>query len=131
MRKKSQEICLLTAEGKKMGSQTVLIGETIPALFLVAGVLSAFRSMMYDESCLTGALLAGCLTILALQISQLSPKVSQGIKGGIYVLSLLSFLGFILFISQGFLDTLNRFMVLWNLRFQTEFEQFSVSSRVI
>ncbi len=131
MRKKSQEICLLTAEGKKMGSQTVLIGETIPALFLLAGVLSAFRSMMYDESCLTGALLAGCLTILALQISQLSPKVSQGIKGGIYVLSLLSFLGFILFISQGFLDTLNRFMVLWNLRFQTEFEQFSVNSRVV
>ena len=32
-----------------MGSQTVLIGETIPALFLLAGVLSAFRSMMYDE----------------------------------------------------------------------------------
>ena len=48
MRKKSQEICLLTAEGKQMGSQTVLIGETIPALFLLAGILSAFRSMMYD-----------------------------------------------------------------------------------
>ncbi len=131
MRKKSQEICLLTAEGKQMGSQTVLIGETIPALFLLAGILSAFRSMMYDEFCLTGALLAGCLTVLALQISELSPKISQGIKAGIYVLSLLSFLGFILFISQGFLDTVNRFMVLWNLRFQTEFEQFSVNSQVV
>lgn len=110
MRKKSQEICLLTAKGKKMGSQTVLIGETMPALFLLAGVLSAFRGMMYDESCLTGALLAGCLTILALQISQLSPKVSQGIKGGIYVVSLLSFLGFILFISFGYCEPVYGFV---------------------
>lgn len=130
MKNRSQEICLLTAEGKKTGDQAVLISETIPALFLAAGILSAFQDMMYDDFCLAGALLAGCLTVLVLQISELSPKASQGVKAGIYVVSLLSFLGFILFISQGLLDTVNRFAVLWNLRFQTEFQQFSVNSRV-
>ncbi len=129
MRSRSREICLLTAEGRRERRGTAIVPEVIPALFLLSGILFACRDMMYESACLAGAILTGALVILILRVSELSAGAARVAKLGIYVVSLLSFLVFILYIAQGFLDTVNRVMALWNLRFQTELEQFSVNSR--
>ncbi len=121
---------MLTEEGKIERERTAFVPETVPALFLLSGVIFAFRAMMYGDFCLLGAFLTGNLVILALKITEGHQKAFSAVKAGIYVVSLLSFLGAILYVSQGFLDTVNRFMVLWNLRFRTELEQFSVNARV-
>lgn len=106
------------------------VTEVIPALFLLSGILFACRDMMYDAAVLAGAILTGVLVILVLKISELSFGAARITRIGIYAASLLCFAVFILYVAQGFLDTVNRFMILCNLRFQTEFEQFSVNSRV-
>lgn len=129
--KKSQDVRMLTAERKRKRDRTAFVPETIPALFLLSGILFAFRDMMYGNFCLLGALLTGWLVILALQITEPYPRVSKYVKAGIYVMSIFCFLGLILYVSQGLLDTVNRFMVLWNLRFRMEMEQFSVNSRAV
>ena len=131
MRGRSEAVCLLTAKGRKESRGSAFAAEVIPALFLLSGILSACRDMMYGTACLAGALIAGSLVILILRVSELSARTAGAAKLGIYVVSILCFLVFILYIAQGFLDTVNRFMVLWNLRFQTEFEQFSVNGRVV
>lgn len=129
MKKTVQSICLLKAEGQKRKYETVLVPEIVTALLLMSGILAAFRDMMYGGICLTGALLAGGLTVVALGAAELFHGVSRIVKTGIYVLSLLCFLGFLKYAAQGFLDTVNRFLMLWNLRFRTEFEQFAVSGK--
>ncbi|MDE7037917.1 MAG: hypothetical protein K2O98_08190, partial [Lachnospiraceae bacterium] len=101
------------------------------ALFLLSGILIACKDMMYSPACLKGAVLTGVLVLLILQVSELSDKTARGARLGIYMASILCFVVFILYIAQGFLDTVNRFGALWNLRFQTEFEQFAVNSRAV
>lgn len=131
MRGRSQDICLLTAEGRKERRGNVFVPEVILALFLLSGVLIACKDMMYSPACLKGAVLTGVLVLLILQVSELSDKTARGARLGIYMASILCFVVFILYIAQGFLDTVNRFGALWNLRFQTEFEQFAVNSRAV
>lgn len=133
MSNENQEICLLMAEGRKVNNRerTAIVPETVPALFLLSGILCAFRDMMCAPYCLTGALVSGLLTILALQVSGRFRKAAGIVRMMIYGVSVLCFLGFLFYIAQGFLDTVNRFMVLWNLRFRTEFEQFSVDGRAV
>lgn len=117
-------------EGRaKEQNRDIRVPETIPALFLLSGILCAFRDMMYAPFCLAAASAAGVITILVLQISEMFPRVSGIARRGIYGAGIMCFLGFILYIAQGFLDTINRFMILWNLRFSTEFKQFSVDGR--
>lgn len=129
MSKRSQNICLLTAEDRGQSHRARFVPEILPALLLLAGITFAFRDMMYGSFCLVGALLTGSLTVLALRISEPFPKASRIVKISIYVAGLLCFLGFILYVSQGFLDAVNRGMILWNLRFRTELRQFSVDGR--
>lgn len=129
MKDKSHDICLLTAEGRKERRKTAFAPEVIPALFLLCGILFACRDMMYDTRVLAGAVLTGALVILILRISELSAVSARIARTGIYMASILCFLTFLLYVAQGFLDTVNRGILLWNLRFQTEFEQFSVNGR--
>ncbi len=141
MKKGKDNICLLTLEsrterGRSKGirrdnNRTELVSEAIPALFLLIGILSMCRDMMYAPYCLAGAILAGTLVILILQVSEALPGASGIARMGIYVVSILCFLGFILYIAQGFLYTVNQIRTLWNLRFQTELERFSVNSAVV
>ena len=137
MKNRSKQICLLTMEERKDKGRAgerkdnrrkALVPETIPALFLLSGILSAYQDIMYSSSCLTGALLTGCLVILVLQVSELSVKAAKAVRAGLYAAGVICFLVFIFYISQGFLDAVNRSAVLWNLRFKTELEQFSVNS---
>ncbi len=82
---------------------------------------------MYAPACLICAVLTGMAVILLLQTAESFSGISGIVRMGIYVVSALCFLGGILYIAQGFLDTVNRIRILWNLRFQTELEQFSVN----
>lgn len=50
------------------------------------------------------------------------------VRAGIYIISILCFMGSLMYLAQGFLYTVNRFLMLWNLRFGTEFVRFSVNS---
>lgn len=128
MRVREQKVCLYTAEGRKRINRARSVSESILALFVVAGVLASFQDMMYSLSCLAGAAVTGGLVILLLQISEGSARASGLVRLGIYALGVICFLGTILYLAQGFLYTVNQFLVLWNLRFGTEFLQFSVNS---
>ncbi len=129
MRKKSQQECLLKEKEKDRNKWTALLPEILPALFLLTGMLLTCRDLMYGDVCLPVGILAGWLTILSLRISEQSIKAARMIRMGLYLAGILCFLGFILFVAQGFLDAVNRFRTLWNLRFRTELGLFSVSGR--
>ena len=78
MRGRSQDICLLTAEGRKERRGNVFVPEVILALFLLSGILIACKDMMYSPACLKGAVLTGVLVLLILQVSELSDKTEIG-----------------------------------------------------
>lgn len=128
MKKKSTVIRLsMTEKRRRKRCVAVQVPEMVLALFLLCGILSACQDMMYMSSCLGGAALTGTLVILFLHLAECFPRRSHIIKIGIYVAALLCFLGFLPYIAQGFLDTVNRCLSLWNFRFQTEWELFSVT----
>lgn len=129
MRGKSQTECLLTAKGRDQSKWTAMLPEILPAFFLLAGMLLVCRDLMDGSVCLPASVFVGWLAILALRVSEMFPKAARMVRMGIYLAGVLCFLGFILFVSQGFLDAVNRFRTLWNLRFRTELALFSVNSR--
>lgn len=127
MKVREQRICLYTAERGKRNDRAGRMSDAVLAFFLLIGVLFSVQDLMYEFFCLAGAVLTGSFVILVLQAADRSVRASAAARAGIYILSILCFIGSILYLAQGFLYTVNRVLLLWNLRFGTDYAQFSVN----
>lgn len=104
--------------------------EILLALVVLLGVLLSVRDIMYSSRVLKAAMLSGAVILLLLHIIRHSRKFTR--YGG-FVIFLVGAAGFIVFIvsaANGFLDMVNRLIVLWNVRFGTEGRVFSINGNI-
>ncbi len=104
---------------------TVEIAEVILTLLVLLGFLSALRDIMYNGTVLWAAFFVGSAILVSRYISERLKKFEKIFGIGIYIISIICFFVFILATVSGFLGVVNRVIVLWNLRFETEGRIFS------
>ncbi len=101
--------------------------EVVLTLFVLLGFFSALRDVMYDSIVLWTSI-GVCVLILGVRyISERSEKFRRVSSIGVYIISTVCFFVFFLAAVRGFLGAVNRFIILWNFRFETEWRVFSVS----
>lgn len=100
--------------------------EVVLTFFVLLGFFSAFRDVMY-ASIVLWVLMCVCVLILGLRyISERFKNFEKVLSFGIYIISMLCFFIFFLAAVRGFLGAVNRFIILWNFRFDTDGRMFSV-----
>lgn len=97
------------------------------AFLMLCGILFAFRDIMAGNICLISAGTAGAVVILACMLSDSDSVIGRVARMTVYGISVAGFLLLLMFVVNGFLDTANRVITLWNMRFDTEARLFKVS----
>ena len=99
--------------------------EVVLTLFVLLGFFSAFRDIMYDSMVLWASM-GVCVLILGVRyVSERFEKFEKVSSIVVYIISMACFFVFFLAAIRGFLGAVNRFIVLWNFRFETEGRVFS------
>lgn len=127
MKRNSQGIYLLGEAEKESGYRWKSVSETILTLLLLSGVLFALQDLMDSRICVAAAFLTGGLAVMILQLSARARKAYGLVRTAIYITGILAFFVFIVYTASGFLTSVNRLIVLWNMRFGTEGRTFSVA----
>lgn len=108
---------------EKNGTKNIV--EILLAMILLIGILYSFRDLCYSNICLVVGIFTGSLIIILSQIF----VTSKRFRNALYIIGVGVFVISISAVVQAFLDMVNRWNVLWNHRFGTEFEEFAVGNR--
>lgn len=127
---KRQEIYLLREKNGKSEYKREKLYEVLLILFIFYTDLWALRDIMYNGNCLLAAFITGTLVVFVRQICQKTKKMSGIAQMSVYIVSLAGLLLFITAVIPGFLDMINRLIILWNLRFGTEFERYKAAGNL-
>ena len=107
---------------------TERIAETLLALCLFLAAMTAIRDLSYSMECQIAAYATGSVLILLLQLFSGNSRISERLRGLCYFIGLACFVVFFRYVAQGFLYSVNVFLVLWGSRFSVEVRQLSVST---
>ena len=95
------------------------VREILLAIFLLAGILLSCRPVSDSIFCLLAAFVVGVVVIVVRNITE---------KNRLYIVGVVAFALTSPLSTQGFLDLLNKFITLWNLRFGTDMICFATRS---
>lgn len=126
---KEQEKILLVGQGRKeKTSYRKRFGQnTAVTWLLLIGMLGGIRTLMPSQTCYWIALGSGMAAVVAAEFSQRKGQAGKALSVALYVGPLIVFLLRITFVLRGFLISLNRLILLWNIRFGTEIRTFQVN----
>lgn len=125
--KKTKEYFLREKGDKRRNVQQLLL-ETGLAICFLSGILFALRDLMYNAGCLAEACVIGVLVIAVRQAAEYISGGPAKIRRILYIAGIGSFAVFLVFIAPAFLDLVNRGIVLWNSRFETEIGRLASGS---
>lgn len=128
-RKKTIKCILKESEEQNNDSKIKMI-EMMLAYGLLLGILLLFRDLAYNFICMLLSLAAGAISIVEQQYFQGVKQVAKRMKTGEYIAGMVGILVMLPWLMQGFLDIINRMLLLWNFRFETDAGKFAVDGRV-
>jgi hypothetical protein len=85
---------------------------------------------MNSKECLALSLMVGSVVILLLQMVKSHPRFRSRLHTGIYAVCAVVLLLYIREILNGFLDSVNRLLVLCNTEFSTEMQTFTINGKI-
>ena len=132
MRKnQTNDIYILHTEGQSSSTRVEGSPEIMLAVFLLSGIIFSLQQLAVSVSCLWIAEVLGILTVLVRWFIRKREKRLEQLKNVMYLAVIISFVMMRSYIIAGILELVNRILVLWNLRFGTDFTRFSVSGGAV
>lgn len=128
-RSKNYNNILLDVEQKEQFYK-VSVYETFVLMILLLGILLSFEDLMYSRTCLLFSFIAGSIVLIIRQCSQTFKLWIKQIDFFLYFAGLGCLVLSNSTLIQSIFDLANRWIILWNLRFDSSFERFSVSGNV-
>lgn len=129
MRKNKIQSILLVEDNQKTSYFKISIYEFVRCMILLLGILFAFQDLMYTKSYLIISMITGAVVMIARNCSHIFKEWEQRIDLILYCLGLLCMALSNFSLIQAIFDLANRFIILYNARFETSFERFSVDGR--
>ena len=123
-----QEKKILLREKHAKKRTGIHVSETVLTILLATAFFGLLRDLYASSACLIASLCSGIAAVLLWQLCIRFPKRAAIIRGVVYVLCVGAFVLNVRSIIQGFLYTVDGVIVLWNLRFGTEWTQFQVDA---
>lgn len=129
MRKNKIQSVLLIEDSQKTSYFKISIYEFIRCMILLFGILLSFQDLMYTKNYLIISMITGAVVIIARNLSHIFKEWEKRIDLILYCLGLLCLAVSNVSLIQAIFDLANRFIILYNARFETSFERFAVDSR--
>lgn len=128
MNAKKKEIFVLNETNENKERRTSMVSGVVLAFLILSGILLFLRDFSYSNSCLIAAFTVGIIVILLYWITEKNEKAASRMKTILYIAGIGIFLVTITMTVQGFLYLADCIIGMWNARFGTEAELFSVGS---
>lgn len=129
MRKNKIHAVLLVEDSQKTSYFNTSIYEFVRYMILLLGILLSFQDLMYTKTCLIISIIAGAVVMISRKLSHLFKSWEKRIDFILYCLGLLCLAVSNFSLIEAIFDLANRFIILYNARFDTSFERFAVDSR--
>lgn len=128
MKIQSQSV-ILTEDGQKNQYYKISVYETFRMITVVFGILLCIQDLMYSTICLLISFVTAMIVLVIRQISYIWDRWIKNVDLILYFVGLISFALSNLSLIQAIFDVANRFIILYNLRFDRSFERFAVDGR--
>ena len=129
MKKNKIHAVLLVEDSQKTLYFNTSLYEFVRYMILLLGILLSFQDLMYTKTCLIISIIAGAIVMISRKFSHLFKSWEKRIDLILYCLGLLCLAVSNFSLIQAIFDLANRFIMLYNARFDTSFERFAVDSR--
>lgn len=130
MEKEKTIKCILKESEEQKNDPKIRITEVLLSYGLLVGILLLFRDLACNPVCIVLSLVTGAVSTGVQQYLPGLKRVAKRMRTGGYMAGMAGIILLLPWLVQGFLDMVNRLIILWNFRFGTDAGKFAVDSRV-
>ena len=128
MNTKKKESFVLHETNENKQRKASIVSEIMLSFLILSGILLFLRDFSYSNWCLLAAFVTGGTGILLYWLTEKNETAASRMKTVLYIAGIVIFLATITMTVQGFLYFVDCFLGMWNARFGTEAELFTVGS---
>ena len=122
--------CLLRESEEQNNDPKIKMAESLLACGLLLCIALLVRDLAYNSICIVLFLVTGSASIIVQQYFARFDQLKKRMKTGGSLVGIAGVLVLLPWLAQGFLDVINRLILLWNFRFGTDAGKFAISGKV-